>query len=218
VLFVSHNMGAVLKLCQRAILLRAGRKVLDGSARDVVHAYLTAGLEDAAERHWSGTDAPGDETARLRRVSIRQNGQDATAHVDIRHPFDIQIEFDALRDFPEFNIQLFLHDDEGMTVLHTMQHLSPQEDISRVRAGRHVSVCHVPGGMLNAGHYWLALKADVPYVRWIWDADRVLRFAVENTDAGMARYPDGYFRGVIGPIHVSWEREGPPPPDGASLP
>ena len=41
ILFVSHNMGAVLNLCSRAILLEGGRKIADGAVDEVVNGYLT---------------------------------------------------------------------------------------------------------------------------------------------------------------------------------
>lgn len=47
-LFVSHDSGAVINLCQRAIWLDHGRVVTDGSARDVVERYLAE--QHAADR------------------------------------------------------------------------------------------------------------------------------------------------------------------------
>jgi lipopolysaccharide transport system ATP-binding protein len=41
VLFVSHNMVAVEKLCTRGIVMDQGRVVFDGAARDAIAAYLT---------------------------------------------------------------------------------------------------------------------------------------------------------------------------------
>ena len=46
VLFVSHNMGAVQTLCQRAVLMERGRVKQIGSSREVVAEYLKA--SDAA--------------------------------------------------------------------------------------------------------------------------------------------------------------------------
>jgi lipopolysaccharide transport system ATP-binding protein len=43
VLFVSHNMGAVSELCNRAILLSDGKLVADGSTAYVIGKYLQAG-------------------------------------------------------------------------------------------------------------------------------------------------------------------------------
>src|SRR5881398_3340272 len=43
VLFVSHNMQAVARLCQRALLLDGGRVVRDGPSAEVVAQYLQTG-------------------------------------------------------------------------------------------------------------------------------------------------------------------------------
>src|SRR5207249_5524423 len=42
VLFVSHDMSAITRLCPRAILLDDGRVLRDGPSHDVVSAYLTS--------------------------------------------------------------------------------------------------------------------------------------------------------------------------------
>src|SRR5262249_15078765 len=44
VLFVSHNMPAITRLCERTILLDEGRVVSDGPSHQVVPAYLRSGL------------------------------------------------------------------------------------------------------------------------------------------------------------------------------
>ena len=49
ILFVSHNMSAVTRLCQRAILLSEGTVVRDGPADEVVGAYLRSELRASAE-------------------------------------------------------------------------------------------------------------------------------------------------------------------------
>jgi len=43
VLFVSHNMGAISELCNRAILLADGKLIADGSTASVIEKYLQTG-------------------------------------------------------------------------------------------------------------------------------------------------------------------------------
>ena len=47
VLFVSHNMAAITRLCSRALLLRDGRIVQDGAVDSVVATYLSGGSGDS---------------------------------------------------------------------------------------------------------------------------------------------------------------------------
>ena len=50
ILFVSHNMAAIRTLCSRALLLEAGRVVMDGDVRTCVERYLANVTESGANR------------------------------------------------------------------------------------------------------------------------------------------------------------------------
>ena len=66
VLFVSHNLAAVTRLCSRAILLEDGKIVADGPAETVVKRYLNAGQENSSEKEWPDLEkAPGGTIVRL---------------------------------------------------------------------------------------------------------------------------------------------------------
>jgi lipopolysaccharide transport system ATP-binding protein len=58
-LFVSHDSGAVVNLCDRAIWLEGGRQLLDGAPREITEAYL--------ESIYTAKDP---SAARLRRASL----------------------------------------------------------------------------------------------------------------------------------------------------
>ena len=70
IVFVSHAAPAVERVCERAILLTAGRVAHDGAARDVIKHYqqLIATEEDTARHAW-GT---GEATV----VGVRLEGSD----------------------------------------------------------------------------------------------------------------------------------------------
>src|SRR5438046_2398261 len=52
VLFVSHTMAAITRLCTRAVLLAEGRLYREGSVDDIVSAYLHSGVGTTAAREW----------------------------------------------------------------------------------------------------------------------------------------------------------------------
>lgn len=60
VLFVSHNMGAIENLCQKAILLENGSKTMDGEVKTAIDAYLKnkkiedVGLQERKDRIGNG--------------------------------------------------------------------------------------------------------------------------------------------------------------------
>ena len=69
VLFVSHNMPALARICERAILLDAGHVVQDGPSHQVIGAYLHSERGTTAVREWHYiAEAPGNDVVRLRAV------------------------------------------------------------------------------------------------------------------------------------------------------
>ena len=93
VLFVSHSMPSVLRLCPRVILLDGGNVEADGPAAESVEAYFSSGAAAGAERRWScPEEAPGDEVVRLKSVRVVSEGGETTAEIDIRRPVGIEVE------------------------------------------------------------------------------------------------------------------------------
>lgn len=52
VIFVSHDLGAVQRLCDRVLLLRSGRLVDDGEPEAVISGYLGEGTQRPPAQHW----------------------------------------------------------------------------------------------------------------------------------------------------------------------
>jgi lipopolysaccharide transport system ATP-binding protein len=68
VLFVSHNLTAVQKLCDRSMLLSRGRKIMEGRTADVIQEYVAGVRSDSATPLAERADRQG--TGRFRFESI----------------------------------------------------------------------------------------------------------------------------------------------------
>jgi lipopolysaccharide transport system ATP-binding protein len=105
VLFVSHDVNSVARLCQEAIVLNGGLVTFQGSADDAVDYYL---LENRPERDGADdtvSSRQGTGTARVRRVAIvdadhggpPRSGVPVRVEVDLEvsppgHPKDLRLE------------------------------------------------------------------------------------------------------------------------------
>ncbi len=97
VLFVSHNMQAVTRLCERVILLDGGAVVGDGPAGQMVTRYLSSNEGSTKLREWDDpVRAPGSGVVRLCAVRARTEDGDTTDLVDIRKPLGVEIEYEVL--------------------------------------------------------------------------------------------------------------------------
>jgi lipopolysaccharide transport system ATP-binding protein len=87
ILFVSHNMDAIQRVCRRAILLEHGRILASGEPEAVVRTYLE-GFEAAGR--FSPTFSPGSPLAA---IDCRINGQPAGRSLALRgdEPLELAI-------------------------------------------------------------------------------------------------------------------------------
>src|SRR6185295_10585298 len=99
ILFVSHNMQAVTRLCTRALLLAGGRIVEDGPSERVVARYLSSELGTKARREWDASDpqAPGNDWVRLRSVRVIDAERATVDSIDVRRSVGVEITFDVRR-------------------------------------------------------------------------------------------------------------------------
>jgi lipopolysaccharide transport system ATP-binding protein len=151
VVFVSHSMTAITRLCPRAILLDRGRVIADGPAAEVTAAYLQSDLGTMALRTWPDpATAPGDRVVRLRSVSVIADDGAPRATVDIRRPVVLEMTYDVLQPgyipIPNFH----LYNEEGICVFVTGD-VDPAWRRRPKPVGRYVSRVTIPGNFLSEG-------------------------------------------------------------------
>jgi len=205
VLFVSHNMAAVSRLCRRALWLEEGGVRMQGEVEETIAAYLASGAELGGERRWDEERAPGNERIRVRAMRLRdQNGRPASV-LDRRSPFTVEIEYELLDTVAQMQVGFWVLTSEGIVVF-VAGDRDNEDWLDRPRApGRYRSRARVPGGLLNAGIYYLNLGVDMPLGKTVTMFDNALQFSLEQT--GTPRHSShGAWRppGVIS-LSLDWE-------------
>ena len=206
VLFVSHSMPAVTRLCPRTILLDAGRIHMDGASRHVAEAYLNAGGGTTAERTWPDAHtAPGNDILRLRGVRIRRSDGTLAEVVDVREPVGLEIEYDVLTPghvvVPHFSV----HNLDFVQLFSAVETDSSWKGRARP-AGRYVSVGWIPGNYLTEGTLIVGAAANTlrPSVIQFHVPDAASFCVVDSFEGNSARgdLPDE-LHGVVRPM-LEW--------------
>jgi lipopolysaccharide transport system ATP-binding protein len=156
IFFVSHNMAAVQKLCERCILLDQGEAVRDGEPASVIAGYLNDQQEAGGEACWDFRKAPGDDMARLRSVRVLdQFGKVCTRH-DVRDAVAIELCYWVLADLGRLDVSLYLSNDRNERVLVSMEDSNDAPAGGRsFKKGLHRSLCHIPGDFLDEGRLFV---------------------------------------------------------------
>ena len=114
ILFVSHNLTAISRLCRRAIWIDGGRISRAGDSDEVIKAYLSEETSQVPERQWAFPgDAPGDDRIRLIGARVLQLDR-VTSVVDINTSAQIQIDFQVLRPAKNLICGINLYDSSGL--------------------------------------------------------------------------------------------------------
>jgi lipopolysaccharide transport system ATP-binding protein len=221
VLFVSHNMNAIHRLCQRVILLEDGRITADGDTAEVISTYLNADRSEADFKEWNSPAlAPGDPSVRLKRVRLLDRNHRVRSSFEIREPVLVEVEYWAFEPAFRFLPILIVNNEDGICVLESAANHDPVYEVKTRKPGIYRSVCRFPGDFFNEGMYTVdvLIRVLVPR-RYFVRESNLLSFRVEDSGSGLSvkgNYPKAW-SGVVAPI-LPWETEIRPLESGVTAP
>jgi lipopolysaccharide transport system ATP-binding protein len=205
VLFISHNMPAITRLCPRTILLDAGRVLKDGPSHEVVGTYLSSGLGTTAARAWTDeAQAPGTAVTRLSAVRVRLENGLVSAAVDIRRPFSIEVDFVVFQGGHALAASVFLNNEEGVRVF---QATDVAAHHGQLAPGRYRSSAWIPGNFLAEGTLVVDVAVAImdPVGVHVHERDAVAFQVMDSAEGDSARGAyGGPMPGVVRPL-LRWE-------------
>jgi lipopolysaccharide transport system ATP-binding protein len=219
IVFVSHNMAAVQRLCSRVFVIDHGRVVAEGTASEAVAAYLdradpgqeagVAVIGEHAERF------KGSDVARLRRVVMTDVDGQPTSSVRIGQRFLVTLTYDAFEEIDEAIVELGICTAEGQRFA-TVQNTDQGGPPLRLAAGLNevtveLEIALLPGEFtLEAAlHRTSGVTAELVF--------RALRFTALNIPEGdHTSYPWPVVRGYVRPA-ATWSEARTVPHDASAL-
>jgi lipopolysaccharide transport system ATP-binding protein len=193
VLFVSHNMGAINNLCQRAIWIDRGSIAKDGPATTVVSAYLNSGSSNAGQKVWSEDTRPGNGAFKLTQVALTTATGEIASEINISENAWVDIEFEVIRPDARVIFALIVYDATGAQILASLNN-GPENSAYNVQLpkGHYRARCQIYGNLLNDGRYYLSIIGLTDHWTEHFQTDNVLIF--EALDDGVLRrdYQGGY--------------------------
>jgi lipopolysaccharide transport system ATP-binding protein len=206
VLFVSHNMQAVTRLCSRTILLDEGKVTENGPASQIVSAYLTSDLGTTAAREWPDPEkAPAGNVAMLRAVRVKTEDDKISDTFDIRRPIKVEMEYDVLKSGSVLLPHFSFFNERGECAFVSVD----QDPAWRRRSrpmGHYVSEALIPGNLLSEGLMFISCHCLTLTPDTVQFSERkaVAFYVTESLDGDSARgdYANN-IPGVVRPL-LKW--------------
>lgn len=204
VLFISHNMGSISRLCERVIWLEEGRIRREGDPREIVAAYLASDSELAGEKVWEGGYSERDvDEFQLDRIRLLDGAGNPVAQVHGSDPFHIAIDYRVFEPLPAARVGVLVRTPDGVTVFDAYD--VDNEAIDQKRTpGVYTARCTVPGRLLSPGRYLISVNAGVPGSKNLAFVESPVGIEITESGAVGVHAPGGR-DGVLRP-DLQWEQ------------
>jgi lipopolysaccharide transport system ATP-binding protein len=154
ILFVSHHMAAVKKLCRRAILLDNGCVEAIGDATSITERYLTEGLKSRTEKTWLA-GSKGDSPIELLRAAVYAEDQTPDAPIKTSDPIVVEIDFVNHLNERSIDVTFDIFDSTGVHLTHFGMVC---RDEGGLHAGKFRTRGVIPGNLLNTKQYIVSVQ------------------------------------------------------------
>lgn len=205
IVFVSHNMQAVTRLCSRAIWLEDGVVKEDGESKKVVSNYLNSKAETAASRTWEDGTAPGNEKVRLRMVRVYDENDDGHSAFDISKPVYVELRYEVLQKGIVIVPSIQLFNEEGVCLFTALD--ADEKQRTPREKGRYTNIVEIPGNLLAEGSFRLGfgLAGEGPFETHVVEQDLIGFMVADPIDGDSARGDfGGQMTGLVRPL-LKWE-------------
>ncbi|NIN63975.1 MAG: ATP-binding cassette domain-containing protein [Anaerolineae bacterium] len=182
VLFVSHNMGAIDRLCESAVLLTRGKIAHKGAPRDTIERYLVK-PEDVVGS-WNADDRQSDSSLPISLTSAycaRESTSTATSLVPYDEPFRLIAVYRVRRAVRTWSLALRVADHAGNVVFASSDADGQCHADRRQSPNSYRAICHVPSRLLRPGIYSVTIITHIHGVRILESHEDAFRFEVSAT-------------------------------------
>lgn len=201
IIFVSHNMSAVKKLCSKAILLDHGNIIKNGATEEVVEFYLKHTIA-SKPRQAVFTDDP-QKSNQILEISVSAEGKSSTDALDISDQIVIEVKFRVREEMKGSSIMLSLYR-EGTLIFHTFDTDLDQKSFESRKPGDYVSKIVLPKHLFVAGRYSIAVGSGRSHLGPIDARPDAVAFELQESSEDVTHQSYAKHRGGILIMPLNW--------------
>ena len=203
VLFVSHNIRQVKRLCSRTILLAQGNVVMDGDTNKVCDYFYETSDDKISAQARLGMDSNIIDSDSFKFISmeIRNENDESVNTIQMNSKVDVVVRYKALEEIEEPKFIVGIHTTDFIYV--STFHNRGFCDADIIQAGEHEMRCTITSLNLSPGVYSLRLGVDVGKIeKNVFYGENLLHFKV----VGDERYRSEFGNEGIMALGVDWHQ------------
>jgi lipopolysaccharide transport system ATP-binding protein len=201
VLFVSHNLASVQKLCNRGIILSKGNLTFDGSSGDAVNHYLM----DAVEKSRPIVEFEDNVSQiQIKKLIISDANDVKTTLFKLGEVVQFQMEYIVREPLKGTNMCLVLKRN-GLEVLCSFDCDEDDANLIKTKTGNFTYLINLPTEILKAGIYSLSVDVGMVGIGVIEKNEDIITFTIEETNE--MSHTKGYAEQRVGFLYkkLNWK-------------
>jgi lipopolysaccharide transport system ATP-binding protein len=208
VLFVSHNMSAILRLTQETIVLDKGNLLMRGPSPQAVDYYLSSGFSQMGERTWSTDEVPTTAAPFVPMgVRVRNTAGNVSDSLRSMESFWLEFEYELKQAITGLRVGVYILSTRGELVFTSFDtdEANLYEKYPTRSAGHYISRCIIPADLLNEGRFVVGVNASAFRIKRYFQDEQALTFTVDAAGAPGMQWPEPR----LGPIRprIQWTIE-----------
>lgn len=208
VLFVSHNMSAILRLTQETIVIEKGRMGLRAPTPQAVDYYLSQGYSQEGQRIWEPDEVP-DEAAPFCPVAVTLRNPQGKVVDTIRsvEPCEVDFEYELSAPITGLRVGIYLLSTRGEYIFTSFDtdESAAYERMGTRKAGHYISRCRIPADFFNEGRFVIGVNASSYRMKRYFQDEKALTFTVDAIGAPGMQWPEPRM-GAVRP-RLDWQIE-----------
>ena len=200
IIFVSHNLSAVSKLCEKSFWIDKGHIKEAGISEDVISNYLSNSNNSGGMKDWSNlSNAPGDhEYLVINSIKFLNKEGKLIDTIVAEEAFFIEIQYRILKEIVNGAIGFYISRITGEVIFSAFDNDFYSPEKYRRKPGLYKSKWIIPGHLLKQGIHSISLIGHIPDVRYLVKEEHVLTFNVIQKEGDIGGYVGQL--GIIKPL------------------
>lgn len=205
VLFVSHNMDSIMRLCSKSILMKNGRIVDYDITATVIDNYLKYEYGTTSIKSWEGQNA-GNSLVKVIDVKAHNRQFDVRDNFKIKEAVGITVKYEVIQEENKFHAAFNFYDRNGINIFDAHEN-NTNNYYERKKLGLYETTVWIPENLLAEGIILVgvAIVTHDPFQVHFHERDCIAFNMIDDQINSLTRGEYvGSLPGIIRPL-MKWE-------------
>jgi lipopolysaccharide transport system ATP-binding protein len=196
VLFVSHNLDAVRKLCRSAIIIQDGQLAFNGSVENAIELYLSPLVGPVAARSFERPKGLGN-TPFFQSACILNHHGERSSNIDVRRGFSVELTYEIPKSVRNLEVAIRVLTNDARPVFTSIMSEAMPEMLHQPQQGVWTAIATIPGNFLMPGDYLINIALHESVGQLFDLHEGIFRISIEDTGTIFTKYNHNHMIGVV---------------------